>query len=75
MNRLNKSLCYLCGAMDRVEDGGIGWREYISTKLRDMSIGVLNPCDKPTHYAKIREKSTPKRPKINQSLSNGDPNS
>ncbi len=52
MNRLNKSLCYLCGAMDRVEDGGIGWREYISTKLRDMSIGVLNPCDKPTHYAK-----------------------
>ena len=52
MNRLKNSLCYLCGAMDRVKDGGAGWREYISAKLKKMNVGVLNPCDKPTSYAK-----------------------
>jgi hypothetical protein len=51
MNRLKNSLCYLCGAMDRVKDGGTGWREYISDRLKEISVGVLNPCDKPTPYA------------------------
>ena len=50
MNRLKNSLCYLCGAMDRVEDGGAGWRENITPKLKDMGVGVLNPCDKPSDY-------------------------
>jgi hypothetical protein len=30
MNRLKNSLCYLCGAMDRVQDGGVGWRGNIT---------------------------------------------
>jgi hypothetical protein len=38
--------------MDRVPDGGVGWREYISIKLQKLGIGVLNPCDKPTAFAK-----------------------
>ena len=57
MNRLKNSLCYLCGAMDRVEDGGIGWREYVTPKLKGMGIGVLNPCDKPSSYGLEDEKT------------------
>ena len=38
MNRLKNSLCYLCGAMDRVEDGGAGWRENITPKLKEMGV-------------------------------------
>jgi hypothetical protein len=52
MDRLENTLCYLCGAMDRVPDGGVGWRVHISKKLQEMGIGVLNPCDKPTSFAK-----------------------
>ena len=50
MNRLKNTLCYLCGAMDRVADGGVGWREYISTEIKKIGVGVLNPCDKPTTF-------------------------
>lgn len=38
---------YLAGAMDRVADGGVGWRNRISPILKNMGITVLNPCDKP----------------------------
>ncbi len=51
MNRLKNSLCYLCGAMDRVTDGGVGWRGRITPKLQELGIGVLNPCNKPSDYA------------------------
>lgn len=52
MKRLKNTLCYLCGAMDRVSDGGVGWRNNISSQLKDIGVGVLNPCDKPTAFAK-----------------------
>ena len=38
---------YLVGAMDRVPDGGEGWRNTITPTLEDMGVIVLNPCDKP----------------------------
>ena len=38
---------YLAGAMDRVPDGGTGWREAITPALNDRGVVVLNPCDKP----------------------------
>ena len=38
---------YLAGAMDRVPDGGIGWRNRITPILKSMGVTVLNPCDKP----------------------------
>ena len=50
-NRLKGTMCYLCGAMDRVPDGGEGWRRMITPVLRDMGIGVLDPCNKPTDFA------------------------
>ena len=50
-NRLKGTMCYLCGPMDRVPDGGTGWRKNITPILKDMSIGVLDPSDKPTTFA------------------------
>ena len=50
MNRLKSTTCYLCGAMDRVSDGGVGWRRAITPKLKKLGVGVLDPCDKPSDY-------------------------
>ena len=50
-NRLKGTMCYLCGAMDRVPDGGEGWRRMITPVLRDIGVGVLDPCNKPTDFA------------------------
>lgn len=46
MNRLCGTRCYLIGAMDRVADGGVGWRDKISDFLEDRGVIVFNPCKK-----------------------------
>ncbi len=51
MNRLRGMTCYLCGPMDRVKDGGVGWRNYLTPKLHELGVGVFNPCDKPSNFA------------------------
>lgn len=45
--RLKGSRVYLCGAMDRVPDGGVQWRDDIAPWLQNLGIKVINPCDKP----------------------------
>ncbi len=47
MNRLAYNRAYLCGAMDRVADGGVQWREYIKKELDGLKIFWLDPCRKP----------------------------
>jgi hypothetical protein len=47
INNLKNSRTYLIGAMDRVADGGNGWRNKIIPHLTSMNIRVLNPCNKP----------------------------
>lgn len=47
MNRLNGMRTYLAGAMDRVPDGGLEWRQRITPSLQDLGIKVLDPCNKP----------------------------
>ena len=47
MNRLALNRGYLCGAMDRVIDGGIGWRQDLIDSLSDLNILWLDPCRKP----------------------------
>ena len=47
MNRLALNRGYLCGAMDRVSDGGVGWRQDIIDSLADLKILWLDPCRKP----------------------------
>jgi len=48
MNRLKNQRCYLAGAMDRVRDRGIGWRNEITPFLESLGIVVFNPITKPT---------------------------
>jgi hypothetical protein len=50
-NRLRGSRVYLAGAMDKVSDGGVGWRRNITPYLQQMGIIVLDPCNKPTRLA------------------------
>jgi nucleoside 2-deoxyribosyltransferase len=47
INRLNGMRCYLIGAMDRTDDGGVQWREDIKEFLHTKGVVVLDPCDKP----------------------------
>jgi hypothetical protein len=47
MNRLAYNRGYLCGAMDRVQDGGIGWRQEIQQELSDLKVFWLDPTNKP----------------------------
>ena len=47
MNRIRGMRTYLAGAMDRVPDGGVGWRDKITPLLESKGVVVLNPCDKP----------------------------
>ena len=47
MNRLALNRGYLCGAMDRVTDGGVGWRQDLKNSLRDLRILWLDPTRKP----------------------------
>ena len=47
MNRLALNRGYLCGAMDRVTDGGVGWRQDLITNLEDLKILWLDPTRKP----------------------------
>ena len=49
-NRLKNTLAYLCGPMDRVEDGGITWRRDLTPKLQALGVGVLDPSNKPTDF-------------------------
>lgn len=47
MNRLAGMRGYLCGAMDRVDDGGIGWRRRLKHELEDLNVHWLDPTRKP----------------------------
>lgn len=47
MNKLINQRCYLAGAMDRVIDRGVGWRDYITPILAGYGVQVLNPVHKP----------------------------
>jgi hypothetical protein len=47
MNRLALNRGYLCGAMDRVLDGGVGWRQDIMESLADLKVLWMDPCRKP----------------------------
>lgn len=48
VNRLKNQRVYLAGAMDRVDDRGVGWREYITPFLVQLGVTVFNPLKKPT---------------------------
>lgn len=64
--KLQNQRVYLAGAMDRVADRGIGWRDDITPFLESLGVIVFNPIKKPstigmedaeTHDLKKRLKS------------------
>ena len=57
MNRLKGMRTYLAGAMVRVPDGGVVWRDKITPLLESKGVVVLNPCDKPVEVG-IEDAST-----------------
>src|SRR5210317_2467974 len=57
MNRLKKQRVYLVGAMDRVADRGIGWREDITPYLENLGVTVYNPLKKPIDIGKEDDES------------------
>lgn len=57
VNNLKGMRTYLIGAMDRVPDGGVNWRQRITPELKKMNIKVLDPCDKPIHSIKEDEEA------------------
>jgi len=46
-SRLNGTRAYLCGAMDRARDGGVGWRRFIRDHCNGYGINWLDPTRKP----------------------------
>jgi hypothetical protein len=47
INRLRNTKTYLVGAMDRVPDGGVTWRNKICPTLKSLGVKILDPCKKP----------------------------
>lgn len=57
MNRIKKQRVYLAGAIDRVPDRGVGWREEIIPFLESLGAVVYNPLTKPMSIGKEDENS------------------
>ena len=57
INNLKNTKTYLVGAMDRVRDGGISWRNKITPMLESLNIKIINPCDKPIYGVKENEET------------------
>lgn len=56
-NNLKNTTTYLVGAMDRVIDGGITWRNKITPLIENFGVKIINPCDKPIHGIKEDEET------------------
>lgn len=57
MNRIKGQRVYLAGAVDRVPDRGVGWREGITPFLESLGAIVYNPLTKPMSIGKEDEDS------------------
>ena len=44
---LEKTRCYMIGAIESTNDCGISWRKYTREILEKMDIVVFDPTDKP----------------------------
>lgn len=51
MNKLKGSRCYLSGAMEKVADNGIEWRQAFIPFLENLGVIILDPTNKPTDIA------------------------
>lgn len=60
-HRLLGMRVYLCGAMDRVMDGGVTWRQEITPKLNKRGVIVFDPACKPMKGGKGDESDRDQR--------------
>lgn len=51
MDFLSGTRVYLSGAIDRIPDDGVQWRNYLKKRFieENFDIKVFDPCDKPKH--------------------------
>ncbi len=77
MNKLNNQKVYLAGAMDRVPDRGVAWRDSITPFLESLNVVVFNPLKKPleigletddAHAIKTRYKAEEKYDEISKMM-------
>lgn len=61
VRRLRGQRVYLAGAMDRVPDGGVMWRERVTPRLNAMGVIVMDPCHKPYEGAVEDDQSRDER--------------
>lgn len=72
IHRLRGTRAYVCGAMDRVQDGGVVWRQHLTPCLNRMGIVVMNPCEKPyvgaveSHQDRTKRKSLKKAGRLEE---------
>jgi len=66
-NKLKGTRAYLCGAMDRVLDGGVGWRKLLRAELTDLNIQWLDPTRKPIELG-LEDDESRKRRRRNKEL-------
>lgn len=48
--KLNDSMCYLSGAIDRAVDLGKGWRKDFIKKASHLGMQIIDPCNKPASF-------------------------
>ena len=68
-NRIKGLRTYLCGPMDRVPDGGVGWRRSVGQYLMTRGVIVFDPSNKPID---IGVEDFDSRDKRNKWKKNGD---
>lgn len=56
-NNLKNTKTYLVGAMDRVVDGGVSWRNKITPAIEEFGVKIINPCDKPIYGVKENDET------------------
>jgi hypothetical protein len=52
---------YLCGAMDRVPDGGVEWRKRLTPRLKELGVVLFDPTNKPFYDGKGDESDRKQR--------------
>lgn len=57
INNLKNTKTYLVGAMDRVKDGGVSWRNAVTPSIKSFGVKIINPCDKPIYGVKENEET------------------
>lgn len=68
IHRLKGMRCYLSGAMQKLPDSGVQWRNKLTEWLHSKDVEVFDPCNKPCDYGDEIES----KPWMNSLIKKGD---